>query len=71
MINTKQSAFFLDPPSSDDSSRIHLILAMFMSVCLHICMRATMTRAWGRSDQGGQLHMVCGRQVSDWGGSGG
>jgi hypothetical protein len=66
MINTEQSAFSLDPPSSDDSSRIHLILDMTVA-----CMRARMTRAWDRHDRGGQLHMVCGWQVSDWGGSGG
>jgi hypothetical protein len=56
---------------------IHVMLAMLMFRFVRACPPSvvsciqTMTRAWGRSDRGGQLHMVCGRQVSDWGGSGG
>ena len=38
--------------------------------CNHHTIHPAMTRARDRGDQGGRLRMVCGWQVSEWGGTG-
>ena len=60
--------FSLDPRSPDDSCRA-CIVPVCLFVYVHHLMHARMTRSLDRSNRGGQLHMVSGRQVSDWAGS--